>query len=111
MGANIVGLVSCLLCAIPFFITGHYKDSKYPIGLWTEDSKLSAKIHDVTHFNEEMSKFYLCCAFVFSITGLITFVHAMTGFLFIMLESTVGVFIAFRKYKAIIHKFAEMPKE
>lgn len=65
MGAKIAGFVTCLMCAIPFFIIGHYKNSNEPIGLWTEDSRLRTKIHPVKQFNEEMSKVYLCCALVF----------------------------------------------
>ncbi len=107
MGANIAGFVICLLCATPFFIIGHYKNSNYPIGLSTKDGKLSTKIHDVKQFNEEMSKLYLRCALVFGITGLITFAHVMTGIILIMLESTVGVFIVSKKHKAIVSKFVE----
>ena len=78
-----------LMCAIPFFIIGHYKNSNEPIGLWTEDSRLRTKIHPVKQFNEEMSKVYLCCALVFCVTGLILLLHVMTGFVFLMLEGRI----------------------
>ncbi len=107
MGAKIAGLVVNLLCAIPFWIIGHYKNSVTPIGLWTEDSKLGIKIHDVEQFNQEMSKLYLCCALVFGITGLIFLLHVMTGLVFLMLESIVGIFVYTKKYKAIVSKFTE----
>ncbi len=107
MGAKIAGLVVCLLCAIPFWIIGHYKSSVTPIGLWTEDSKLGIKIHDVKQFNQEMSKLYLCCALVFGITGLIFLLHVMIGFVVLMSESTIGIFVFTKKYKAIVLKFTK----
>ena len=106
IGGRIAGLVTCLLCAIPFWIIGHYKDSRYPIGIWTEDSELSAKIHPVEQFNQEMSKLYLRCALVFGITGLVFLLHVMTGFILLMLECTVGLFAVTKKYKAIILKYS-----
>ena len=106
IGARIVGLITCLLCAIPFFIIGHYKDSRHPIGLSTKDGKLSTKIHPVEQFNQEMSKLYLRCALVFGITGLVFLLHVMTGFILLMLECTVGLFAVTKKYKAIILKYS-----
>ena len=105
MGAKIAGFVTCLMCAIPFFIIGHYKNSNEPIGLWTEDSRLRTKIHPVKQFNEEMSKVYLCCALVFCVTGLILLLHVMTGFVFLMLESTAGRFIFRKTYKKVVSKY------
>ena len=108
MGAKIVGLITCLLCGIPFFIIGHYKDSSWPIGLWTEDNKLRTKIHDVKQFNQEMSKLYLRCVLVFGITGLIFLLHVMTGLLFLMVESTAGIFIFSKRYKALVSKYSNL---
>ena len=102
MGAKIAGFVTCLMCAIPFFIIGHCNE---PIGLWTEDSRLRTKIHPVKQFNEEMSKVYLCCALVFCVTGLILLLHVMTGFVFLMLESTAGIFIFRKRYKKVVSKY------
>ena len=94
MGAKIAGFVTCLMCAIPFFIIGHYKNSR-----------LRTKIHPVKQFNEEMSKVYLCCALVFCVTGLILLLHVMTGFVFLMLESTAGIFIFRKRYKKVVSKY------
>lgn len=105
MGAKIAGLVICLLCAIPFLIIGYFKNSKEPIGLWAEDSKLRTKIHNVKQFNEEMSKLYLCCAMALAITGFVFLIHVIAGVVGICLECTIGIYIFYKKYKAILSKY------
>lgn len=44
MVGRIIGLVSSLLCALPFFIIAIYnQDSKEPINFWSGDTTLKAK--------------------------------------------------------------------
>lgn len=39
MVGNIIGLVSCLMCAVPFFILSAFgKDSDEPINFWSGDT-------------------------------------------------------------------------
>ena len=41
MAEKIVGLISCLLCAVPFLIIGIFeKNSKEPITFWSGDKTL-----------------------------------------------------------------------
>ena len=49
MAEKIVGLISCLLCAVPFLIIGIFeKNSKEPITFWSGDKTLKSKVKDVT---------------------------------------------------------------
>lgn len=55
MAEKIVGLVACLLCAVPFLIIGIFeKNSKEPITFWSGDKTLKSKVKDVTAYNLEM---------------------------------------------------------
>ena len=48
MAEKIVGLISCLLCAVPFLIIGIFeKNSKEPITFWSGDKTLKSKAKDV----------------------------------------------------------------
>lgn len=63
MVGRIVGLVSCLLCAVPFLIISVYnKDSKEPINFWSGDTSLKNKVKNVQDYNKEMAiyDFRLC---------------------------------------------------
>ncbi|MFR7844071.1 MAG: hypothetical protein ACLU3U_14020 [Gallintestinimicrobium sp.] len=66
MAEKIVGLISCLLCAVPFLIIGIFeKNSKEPITFWSGDKTLKSKVKDVTAYNLEMGMLYQECAFAF----------------------------------------------
>lgn len=53
---GIIGLVSCLLCAFPFFVIGNFgKDSKEPVVFWSGDKSLKEKVKDVKGYNREIS--------------------------------------------------------
>ncbi len=59
MIGRIIGLVSCLMCAVPFLIIGIYeKDSKEPINFWSGDTTLKSKVKDVCGYNKEMAVLY-----------------------------------------------------
>lgn len=58
MAEKIVGLISCLLCAVPFLIIGIFeRNSREPITFWSGDKTLKSKVKDVTAYNLEMG----CC--------------------------------------------------
>ena len=62
MAEKIVGLISCLLCAVPFLIIGIFeKNSKEPITFWSGDKTLKSKVKDVTAYNLEMGMLYQKC--------------------------------------------------
>ena len=65
--AEIVGLISCLLCAFPFFVIGYYqKDSKEPIVFWAGDSTLKETVKNIQGYNREISKLYIKIFWVFA---------------------------------------------
>lgn len=101
-----IGFVSCLLCAFPFFIIGNFeKDSREPIVFWTGDKNLKGKVKDVKSYNQEMSKLYKRCSLTFVITGVICMIHMGTGIVCILLESSVGIYIVWRLYKKILSRY------
>ncbi len=56
MFGKIIGLISCLMCAFPFFIIGIFnKDSKEPISFWSGDTTLKSKVKNVAEYNEKMA--------------------------------------------------------
>ena len=45
MAGRIVGLIACLLCAVPFLIIGVYdRESSTPISFWSGDKSLMEKV-------------------------------------------------------------------
>lgn len=107
MVEKVICFICCLFCAFPFFIIGHYdKESREPIGFWSGDKSLKEKVKDVENYNKEMAKLYLYCAWFFFITGIIAFVHVIPAYICIAVESTLGIYIVWKKYKTILEKYS-----
>lgn len=107
MIAKIVGMICCLLCAFPLFIIGKYnKDSMTPINFWAGDTSLKDKIKDLKNYNAEMAGLYCNCALAFVITGLIFLIWEIAGCVIVLLDSTIGIYFVWKKYKAILAKYS-----
>ena len=60
MVGRIIGLVSCLMCAVPFLIISVYnKDSKEPISFWSGDTTLKSKVKNIMEYNYKEQERYL----------------------------------------------------
>lgn len=104
---RIIAFIACFMCAIPFMIIAKFnKDGREPINFWSGDYSLKEKVKDVTHYNLEMAKLYRQCAWIFVITGVIFFVSTMAGVVCIGIECTVGIYVAWRRYKTILEKYS-----
>ncbi len=104
---GIIGLVCCMLCAFPLFVIGHFeKDSIEPIMFWAGDKTLKKKVKDVQGYNSDISKLYIKCAFVFVITGILCMIHFGVAMIAILLESTLGIYIAWKIYKSILSRYS-----
>lgn len=58
MVGRIIGLVSCLMCAVPFLIISVYnKDSKEPISFWSGDTTLKSKVKNIMEYNYKMAAY------------------------------------------------------
>ena len=102
---GMVGFVSCLLCAFPFFIIAVYdKNSNTPITFWSGDQSLKDKITDIGKYNEGMAKLYRIWGLGFLAAGLCCLVHVMAGIVVIILMCTVGFYFTYRCYKKILWK-------
>lgn len=107
MLGRIIGMFCCILCAFPFLAIGcSGKRGKEPIRFWSGDKTLKAKVTDVPGYNSEMSKLYLCCALAFAATGVICLIHMGVGICFILLECTLGIYVAWRIYKKILLRYS-----
>lgn len=103
---RIIGCVSCLLCAFPFFIIGYFgKDSKEPVSFWAGDSSLKEKIKDVKAYNQEMAKLYQKCGQVFLFTSILYVLHMGVGTACILLECTIGIYVVWKQYKKILSRY------
>jgi len=107
MIGGIIGLVSCLMCAVPFLIIGIYdRDSKEPISFWSGDTTLKSKVKDVYGYNKEMSALYKKCAIAFLITGIVWIVSFIAGIILLSLDCTVGIYLMYRNYKRILKSYS-----
>lgn len=107
MVGRIIGLIACLLCAVPFLIISVYdKGSSTPISFWSGDKSLMEKVHDIAGYNKEMADLYKKCAIAFGIAGVGCLIHLVIGITIILLECTVGIYLVYKKYKIILKKYS-----
>ncbi len=107
MVGRIIGLVSCLLCAFPFFIISAYnKDSREPINFWSGDTTLRTKVKDIQQYNKEMASLYKKCSISFLITGIAFLVMPVIGIIMVCMDCTVGIYLAYRTYKKILGSYS-----
>ncbi len=102
IGTSIVGLISCLLCALPFLIMGMNKESQTPIPFWSGDQTLKDKVTDLKTYNARMAKLYQTAGIGFCINGLCCIISIVLGILGLVLLCTVGFYLFFRSYKKIL---------
>lgn len=106
MVERIIGLISCLLCAVPFLIISIYdKDGIEPIDFWSGDKTLKQKVTNVPEYNKEMANLYKKCAIVFVLTGIGFMVAPVVGIIMLGFDCTVGIYIVYRGYKKILGKY------
>lgn len=107
MVGKIVALISCIMCALPFFIIAKYnKDSREPISFWSGDTSLKVKVKNVQEYNKEMSTLYLKCAIAFLITGIGFCVATPVGIILLCFDCTLGIYVVYRIYKKILAKYS-----
>lgn len=106
MVGNIVGLISCLMCAFPFLILSVYgKNSNEPINFWSGDMTLKSKVGDVKGYNKEMAALYKKCAAAFLIAGIGCLLLPVAGIIMVCLDCTAGLYLVYRSYKKILGKW------
>ena len=104
---RIIGLVACLMCAIPLLIIGVYeKNSREPINFWSWDKSLKFKVTNIPQYNKEMASLYRKCAMAFVITGASCLTSIYVGAVLIGFDCTLGIYITWRVYKKILNKYS-----
>lgn len=107
MVGKIIAFISCLLCAIPFWIISKYeRDSRDPVPFWSGDTSLKEKVTNVHEYNREMCSLYQKCGFAFLITGLSFFAGVLAGVIMLGIDCTIGIYIVYRQYKRILSKYS-----
>ncbi len=107
MVGRIIALVSCLLCAFPFFVISVYnKDSREPIIFWSGDTSLKDKVKDVKGYNTEIAGLYKKCALFFLLTGILFIVFPIAGTVLLVFDCSVGIYLAYRIYKGILGRYS-----
>ena len=107
MVGRIIGLVSCLMCAIPFLIVSVYnKDSKDPINFWSGDSTLKLKVKNVAEYNKKMALLYNRCAVAFLVSGIGFMITSYLGLSMICFDCTIGIYLVYRKYKKVLEEYS-----
>ena len=107
MIGNIIGLISCLMCALPFFIISIYgKNSDEPINFWSGDTTLKSKVKNLKEYNKEMAVLYKIYAAAFLIAGIGCLILPVMGIIIICLDCTLGPYILYRNYKKILRRYS-----
>lgn len=105
---NIIGLIACIMCSLPFLIIGHFgKTSQTPLAFWSGDNSLKDKITDLPAYNAEMSGLYIKWGLSYLITGIACLFHMVLGLLLLAAECTVGIYLVYRCYKKILGKYSD----
>ncbi len=107
MLSRIIGLVACLICAVPFFIIAVYKrDSKEPINFWSGDKTLKSKVKNVSEYNYQMTTLYKKGALAFLIAGIGFLIHPILGLVLVCCNCTLGIYLMYRSYKKILSSYS-----
>ena len=107
MVGRIVGLISCVMCAIPFLIIAIYnKDSKEPINFWSGDTTLKGKVKNVKDYNREMALLYKRCSIAFLIAGIGFIVTPIVGIVLVCLNCTLGIHLMYKNYRRILSLYS-----
>lgn len=107
MVGRIVGFISCVMCAVPFFIISIYdKDSKEPINFWSGDTTLKEKVRNTKEYNKEMAWLYKKCSIAFLITGIGFLIIPISGIILLCFDCTLGIYLMYRNYKRILNMYS-----
>lgn len=107
MPGCIIALLSCMLCAIPFWVIAKYNvNGKDPISFWSSDASLKGKVTDVPAYNREMAALYKKYAAGFVVTGLGFLVHPIVGVVLLVFACTVGIGLVYRSYKKVLQRYS-----
>ena len=107
MVGKIIALVSCVMCALPFFIIAKFnKDSREPVSFWSGDTSLKGIVKNVPEYNKEMCAMYGKCGIAFLITGAAFLLGYPIGIILLVFDCTLGIYVVYRIYKKILAKYS-----
>lgn len=107
MVGRMIGMISCLLCALPFWVIAKYnRDSDEPISFWSGDTSLRDRVLQVADYNREMAALYRKYALSWVIAAVLFLVHPLVGVTLCMLCCTVGIYLVYRAYKKILNRYS-----
>ena len=107
MAGKIIGAFCCLLCAAPFFaIAALGEKGQEPLHFWNGDTSLNGKVRDVPAYNRKMASLYRKYAVSFLLAGIILLASPPAGAVFLLLNSSIGIYILFRRYQNILARYS-----
>lgn len=107
MFPRIIGALVSLLCAAPFYALALGRsDPHTPIPFWSGDDTLRDKLGDIPAYNREMAALYTRFAGVLLADALIAAVWPGAGFMLLIAELAVGLFLIHRRYRALLAKYS-----
>lgn len=107
MAGRIVGLISCIACAIPFLIIAVCnKDSKEPIHFWSGDTTLKRKVKNVKEYNREMALLYKRGFVAFLVAGIGFIVAPIAGVVLMCFDCILGFYLMYKDYKRILNTYS-----
>ncbi|MBQ9990932.1 MAG: hypothetical protein IJP31_08325 [Lachnospiraceae bacterium] len=105
MAERIVGLISCVMCAVPYLIMAKYDvNSQTPIHFWSGDTALGKVVKNVPAYNREMAELYKKYGFMYCLSGLGCLLFPPVGYGLLCL-TIAGIVLVYRAYKKILKKY------
>ena len=107
MFGRVVGLISSIMCAFPFWVIAVYnKDSREPISFWSGDTSLKSKVKNIPEYNREMGMLYKKCSTAFLAAGIGFLMMPVVGMIILCFNCTLGIYFVYRNYKKILNMYS-----
>ena len=108
MPGRIICCFCCILCALPFLYLAWEGTQKgaAPIAFWSGDKSLKdKKLSDIPAYNAEIARLYRLYAAAFALAALLCLLIPVLGIALIVLNSSAGIYLLYRKYQTILRKY------
>lgn len=107
MAGQIIGCISCVLCALPFLLIARYQPrSGEPIAFWSGDESLRDRVRDLPAYNRAMSRLFRRLGLSFLFSGMMMLVWDLAGLILLGLTCTVGIYLVWRGYRRALAAYA-----
>ena len=97
-----------LLCGAPFLLVASVqKNGDMPISFWSGgEKKLKGTVTDCKGYNVEMARLYRQYGSLIVLAAACALIHPLVGTILFGAECTVGIYLVYKRYKAILEKYS-----